>query len=103
MSNYTVMTNKPDENEDDDCMICFYKVNTEENYVKCYNCNKLFHKECLDRWKQKNNNKSLTCIHCTKDDLILHNYETSCCVGCWNWAFPKKKKDEFTLVLTGYH
>ena len=103
MSNYKVMTNKQDDNIDTDCMICFYNVNIDENYIKCYNCNKLFHEKCLNSWKQKKNNKSLACIHCTKNDLILHKYETNCCVTCWNWSFPKKKKTEFKLILTAYH
>tara|TARA_B100001093_G_scaffold516804_1_gene596531 strand:- start:1070 stop:1381 length:312 start_codon:yes stop_codon:yes gene_type:complete len=102
MNNYTVMTNKEDELEDSECMICFYKVDTEENYIKCYNCNKLFHKDCMDKWKRKTGHNFSSCIHCTKDELIKHEYQKVCCVGCWNWLFPMHKKKLCNLVLSSY-
>ncbi len=102
MNNYKEMTNTEDELKDYECMICFYKVKESENHIKCYNCNKLFHTECMNNWKQKTGHNFSSCIHCTKDELIKHEYKEVCCVGCWNWMFPKYKKPKCNLVLSSY-
>ena len=87
---------------EEECLICFYDVITKENHIKCYNCNKLFHVKCMDTWKDKKNITYSTCVHCTKDDLILHTFNSTCCIGCWNWVFPKKRKKEFTEIIASY-
>ena len=101
MSNYVKMS-KEDKYIDKECMICLEEVNTKLEYIKCYNCNKLFHMKCMNNWKQKSKLTYSSCVHCTKDDLIVHKFEPNCCVGCWNWIFPKVRRDKFTEVMVAY-
>ena len=104
MTSYDNM-NKDNKYIDKECMICLEEVNTKINYIKCYNCNKLFHLKCMNDWKKKRpsqNNQFSTCVHCTKDDLVIHSFEENCCVGCWNWVFPKQRKKEFTEVMIAF-
>ena len=55
-----------------ECLICLDEVDDEYTYVKCHNCNKLFHEDCMLTWKYKQNKGFSVCVHCTKDDLLLH-------------------------------
>ena len=94
MSNYININNKntveerdEQDEQDNECMICFENVNTQLTYVKCHNCYKLFHRHCMDDWKNKKQQAFSVCIHCTKDELLLHETITTCC--CFKW--PKIK------------
>ena len=89
---------------DKECMICLEEVNIKTDYIKCYNCNKLFHTKCMNNWKQKRKLTYSSCVHCTKDDLIVvvHTFKQECCVGCWNWMFPKQRKKEFSEIMMAY-
>ena len=103
MNNYTKMNEEENKCIDKECMICFEEVNIKKDYIKCYNCEKLFHTDCMNDWRlRKNSRYSTCCIHCTKDDLIIHNFEPNCCVGCWNWIFPKQRKEKFTEIMRAY-
>ena len=76
MDNYININNK----EEDECLICFENVDIDLTYVKCHNCHKLFHRHCMDLWKKKKQQKYCVCVHCTKDDLLLHKTNITCCV-----------------------
>ena len=71
--------------EEDECLICFENVDIDLTYVKCHNCHKLFHRRCMDLWKKKKQQKYCVCVHCTKDDLLLHKTNITCC-GCFKWS-----------------
>ena len=87
MSNYININNKEEDNE---CMICFDNVDIDLTYVKCHNCHKLFHHKCMDSWKNKKQQK-VGCIHCTKEELLLHEtINTFCC--CFKLIKLKEKK-----------
>jgi len=100
MTDYISMNNK--EGGEKECLICLDDVNTEKNHIKCYNCNKLFHVKCMNEWRDKKKLTYSPCVHCTKDDLIVHKFEQKCCIGCWNWIFPKKRKNEFYKIMIAY-
>ena len=103
MTSYVNM-NKDNKYIDKECMICFEEVDTKIDYIKCYNCNKLFHLKCMNDWKLKRpeNQRFSTCVHCTKEDLVVHTFKQQCCIGCWNWMFPKQRKKEFTEIMVAY-
>ena len=42
-----------------ECLICLDEVDDEYTYVKCHNCNKLFHEDCMLTWKYKQNKCNL--------------------------------------------
>ena len=86
MTNYINISNK----QDNECMICFENVYTDLTFVKCHNCDKLFHQHCMDSWKNKKQQAFSVCIHCTKDELLLHETITSCC-GCFKWLTKNKQ------------
>ena len=94
MSNYIDINNKNTVeergNRDDECMICFENVNTDLTYIKCYNCYKLFHRHCMDDWKNKKQLSFSVCIHCTKDELLLHETINAC---CFKWPTIKSRKN----------
>ena len=71
--------------EEDECLICFENVDIDLTYVKCHNCHKLFHRHCMDLWKKKKQQKYCVCVHCTKDDLLLHKTNITCC-GFFKWS-----------------
>jgi hypothetical protein len=71
--------------EEDECLICFENVDIDLTYVKCHNCHKLFHHHCMDLWKKKKQQKYSVCVHCTKDDLLLHKTNITCC-GFFKWS-----------------
>jgi Ring finger domain len=51
------------------CSICFFHMNSR-NSSTLPNCNHIFHKKCIDRWKKKNN----TCPICrVKIENIKYN------------------------------
>jgi len=71
MNNYTKMDEEqPLSNE---CVICFDPVNINDTHIKCCNCEKIFHKSCMDRWRFKKRDICI-CPSCTKNDLLLHRY-----------------------------
>ena len=41
-----------------------------------------------DVWKNKQNKGFSVCVHCTKDDLLLHTTTVDCCSCC---CYPWKK------------
>ena len=82
MDNYININNKE---EEDECLICFENVDIDLTYVKCHNCHKLFHRHCMDLWKKKKQQKYCVCVHCTKDDLLLHKTNITCC-GFFKWS-----------------
>lgn len=88
MNNYTTMNNK-DEEESNECLICFHDVDIYPAFIKCHNCHKLFHRHCMDLWKKKKQQKYSVCVHCTKDDLLLHQTTITCCGGCFKWPLQK--------------
>jgi hypothetical protein len=54
------------------CSICLETI--ENNYNILYKCFHKFHKECIDRWLNKNK----TCPYCREEDIISmdkHTYE----------------------------
>ena len=53
MDNYTKMNEEENKCIDKECMICFEEVNTKKDYIKCYNCMKLFHVKCMNDWRLK--------------------------------------------------
>ena len=56
MNKYTIMNDEQQiENE---CVICFEIVNINKTHIKCCNCEKMFHKECMDKWKLKKKEKN---------------------------------------------
>tara|TARA_B110000879_G_C10749743_1_gene347397 strand:- start:119 stop:403 length:285 start_codon:yes stop_codon:yes gene_type:complete len=86
MDNYININNKEEEEEEEyECLICFENVDIHLTYVKCHNCHKLFHRRCMDLWKKKKQQKYCVCVHCTKDDLLLHKTNITCC-GCFKWS-----------------
>tara|TARA_R110001592_G_scaffold166699_1_gene401874 strand:+ start:2138 stop:2434 length:297 start_codon:yes stop_codon:yes gene_type:complete len=89
MTNYVNIINKQE--EDNECMICFENVDIDFTYIKCHNCNKLFHQHCMDSWKNKKQQAFSVCIHCTKDELLLHETITTCC-SCFKLTTKNKKK-----------
>ena len=50
------------------CLLCSIIIKNEKPYF-CYNCQKLFHEECLKGWdkKCKKQEKNLTCPNCRND------------------------------------
>jgi hypothetical protein len=55
-------TNSPAEvqNDTEKCTICLEKYENEENVVKI-RCNHVFHKTCLSKWEENNNNTCPVC------------------------------------------
>ena len=85
-----------------ECLICLDEVDDEYTYVKCHNCNKLFHEDCMLTWKYKQKKRFSVCVHCTKDDLLLHKTTVTCCTVC---CFPlswKKNKSMLKKEVTNF-
>ena len=53
------------------CSICTYEIR-EINLLKCNNCNKLFHEECIKNWDKEceSNDQPLTCPLCRDESPI---------------------------------
>ena len=94
MNKYTIMNDEQQiENE---CVICFEIVNINKTHIKCCNCEKMFHKECMDKWRLKKK-ELCNCPSCTKPDLLLHKYLLNydlCCIKIKRKK-PLKKIDEY--------
>ena len=81
MTSYNKMNDilEPLHNE---CVICFELVNINKTHIKCSNCEKLYHKHCMDKWRFKKR-VSCSCPSCNKNDLLLHRFIYSykfCCL-----------------------
>ena len=85
------------DNLEKECMICFYPVdiNIELEYIKCYNCNHLFHKDCIFKWKEKTKCKHCVCIYCSKDDLFHHKVKKNCF-----YCFGFGQKSKYIKLIT---
>jgi hypothetical protein len=73
---------KMPEDEHNECVICFHKVDENNTHIKCCNCGKLYHKSCMDKWKLKKTDICY-CPSCTKNDLLFHKYSFAydfCCI-----------------------
>ena len=58
-------TNRDILDENYTCKICFMIIKNEKPYF-CYNCQKIFHQQCLKEWdnKSKSQNRNLYCPNC---------------------------------------
>jgi hypothetical protein len=87
MNNYIKMNKNDDYNDDDyndnECLICFENIDKKLSYVKCYNCNKMYHEYCITAWKYKQNFINTVCPHCSLDKLRLHGFYINYC--CFSW------------------
>ena len=100
MNNYINMSKitykqTEEENTDNECIICFENIDKKFSYVKCYNCNKMYHEYCITAWKYKQpikNNYGVTCPHCSMNDLFLHEYYVDHC--CFSWKLKKNNLKE---------
>ena len=46
------------ENEDDeDCVICFENIDNSKKYVQCCSCMKKYHYKCICNWNKKTTEK----------------------------------------------
>ena len=66
-------------------------------YVKCNNCNKMYHEYCISKWKYKRNMVSTVCPHCSMDNLYLHDFYVDYC--CFSW---KLKKNNLREKITNF-
>ena len=48
------------------CVICFKSLFTECNCFLCLQCNNVYHKTCIEKWYDQNNN--LVCPMCRQGD-----------------------------------
>ena len=53
------------ENNDENlCAICFMDFEEDEELIKCPECKKVLHKECMEKWLGVGN---VTCVYCRSD------------------------------------
>jgi len=77
-----LLTPEPsEENEDSSCFLCNKKENSEiaieySNFLKCFNCGKLFHEECLSKFAYKNNIGICYIFRCPNCEILLKLEET---------------------------
>jgi hypothetical protein len=79
-----------------DCVICFENIDINNTYIKCCNCEKLFHKKCIDKWKEKKKQTILSCPSCTTPNLLVHQFITHrdfCCFKIKKKKINKKISD----------
>ena len=62
------------ENEikDDLCSICFMDFEENEELIKCPECKKVLHKECMEKWLDVGN---ITCVYCRSE--VWKDYGTN--------------------------
>ena len=98
MNNYIKMNTKnnnddnDNDNIDNECIICFENIDKKFSYVKCDNCNKMYHEYCISKWKYKRNMVSTVCPHCSMDNLYLHDFYVDYC--CFSWKLKKNNLRE---------
>lgn len=92
MNKYLKMNENDEEDINNECIICFNIVDISNTHLKCCNCENKFHKNCMDKWKKRKNIIKIQCPCCTKNDLLVHNYDliyNLCCL-----KIKKKLKKE---------
>ena len=64
------------ENEDDDeCVICFENIDNSKKYVQCCSCMKKYHYNCICNWNKKTTDKR-ACPTCQQKELLVYSYKT---------------------------
>ena len=65
---------------ENECLICYEKVEKNHSKVICKLCSNIFHYECYKKFIEKNKNYNLKCCHCsTKTLKFKMKYWWNCC------------------------
>ena len=56
-----------------ECLICFYPIKTQEYLVTCKICKKTCHKVCYRRWISKSPKSNNKCVHCRGENCIVYD------------------------------
>ncbi|MED6201028.1 hypothetical protein PIB30_091013 [Stylosanthes scabra] len=69
-----VMERLPETEEDTSCAVCLNQMKMEDEVRELMNCYHVFHKECIDRWlDHDDNNHNPTCPLCRAPLITLNN------------------------------
>ena len=78
-----------------ECMICFYDVDTEKTFIGCDTCGKQCHAKCYVDWFLQKNERQKCCISCQQPTLVYCEAKVSMMSRCYTSIFggqPKIKK-----------
>ncbi len=83
MNEYIKMIENEENEENNDCMICFENCNKEnENICFCNKCNNKFHLSCYKNWikkcKETSNNMRFKCVYCQNYKTIYKKKQFCC-------------------------
>jgi len=67
--------NLKENEDDDDCVICFENIDNSKKYVQCCSCMKKYHYKCICNWNKKTTDKR-ACPTCQQKELLVYSYKT---------------------------
>ena len=66
--------------KNNECLICYNKVNKNTSNVNCELCSNVFHYECYKTFVEKNKNYESKCCQCSTESLKFNmKYWWNCC------------------------
>jgi len=95
--------NKEEDEEFEECTICFEYVDTEKSFIGCDTCGKQCHAKCYMEWflqKREKRGIKKCCISCQQPTLVYCEATTSIMSKCYTSIFggkPKIKKKYYTV------
>lgn len=90
-------------NEQEDlqeCMICFYEVDTDNTFIGCDTCGKQCHAKCYVDWFMQKKETQKCCISCQQPTLVYSETKVSMMSKCYTSIFggkPKIKKKFYKI------
>ena len=66
-------------NKIEECIICLCDIQLKQYKSYCKNCKKFYHKDCLNKWWDKNKDSNKKCPYCQIDQTFIYK---DCFVWC---------------------